>query len=303
MNDDLTLQPVPVSRLKVDRNRELFERAQRVIYKEVDGCELEAYIFRPDAEALRRWDGETPRGCVVFFFGSAWDKGMVSQFAPQCVYFAARGMVAVVADYRVASRHGTGPLEAVRDARSVIRWLRVNADVLKIDPSRIAAGGASAGAHAMVCAAMAFDGLAVDEVDEIDEEPVVSCVPNALILFSPAVDTSRGGFGVDRFPDVRAARRLSPLRHVRKGMPPTIIFHGRADRVVPLKGVRRFARRMRWKRNPCKLIEFEGQGHGFFNFNVDPRHYEATISNADRFLVKHGFLEKNPEDGGEMRLD
>ncbi|MFN2531982.1 MAG: prolyl oligopeptidase family serine peptidase, partial [Pyrinomonadaceae bacterium] len=37
-------------------------------------------------------------------------------------------------------------------------------------------------------------------------------------------------------------RELSPLHHVEKGAPPTIIFHGQADNTVPYATVERFAK-------------------------------------------------------------
>ena len=61
----------------------------------------------------------------MFFFGGAWAQGMVTQFTPQARHFAERGMVAIVADYRVFRRHGTTAFEAMADARSAIRWVRV----------------------------------------------------------------------------------------------------------------------------------------------------------------------------------
>lgn len=281
---------------KVDRNRELLDqRATRVVYKEVHGAELDAYVFYPEGHEVT-----DRRCCVLFFFGSKWDNGLVSQFAPQCVYFAARGAVAIAVDYRVLARHGSDPHEAMADAKSAIRWVRQNASALGVNVDRIVAGGASGGAQMALAAAM------IDGNDEADEDEGVSAAPNAMILYSPAVDVTASGFGFERFGEnkaaKKAAKKASPIRWVRKGLPPSVIFHGTMDRVVPVAGVRKFCRKMRWRRNACELIEFEGQGHGFFNFNVDPRSYEATISSADRFLVDLGFLEagEDPSDGSAL---
>ena len=43
------------------------------------------------------------------------------------------------------SRHGTKAVKCVSDGKSAVRWIRANADRLGIDPTRIAAGGGSAG--------------------------------------------------------------------------------------------------------------------------------------------------------------
>ena len=40
---------------------------------------------------------------------------------------------------------------------------------------------------------------------------------------------------------------------------------------------------------------FEGQGHGFFNFNVSFELYQSTLLAVDDFLVAQGFIEADPE--------
>ena len=88
-----------------------------------------------------------PTPAIVFFFGGGWSQGTVTQFTPQAKHFAERGMVAILADYRVFRRHGTTALEAMADARSAVRWVRANASKLGVDPNRIVAAGGSSGGH------------------------------------------------------------------------------------------------------------------------------------------------------------
>src|SRR5262249_47708934 len=45
----------------------------------------------------------------------------------------------------IASIHHTWPVECVEDAKSAIRWLRMNARKLGIDPGHIVAAGGSSG--------------------------------------------------------------------------------------------------------------------------------------------------------------
>ena len=282
----------------VDRNRALLDKARHYTYKSIGDVDLDAYIFLPedsDGGDAAKCGGLRP--CAVFFFGSKWDNGMVSQFAPQAVYFASRGMVSVIVDYRVAARHpGATPEQAMADARSALRWVRDNGEELRIDPAKIVGIGASAGAHAVLAAAL------ITGYDEPDEDANISGKPNALVLFSPVVDISKGGYGLEKFGNSVLAKRANPLRNVRKGAPPTIVFHGKADRVIPSKGIKRFCRKLRWRRVPCQLVEFEGAGHGFFNFNVSARLYEATVTAADRFLAEHGFLEPSVDASATSRL-
>lgn len=276
----------------MDRNRTLLADTTCYSYKHVDGQDLEAYVFPVS--------GEVPEGgrpAILFFYSSTWDTGLVSQFAPHCLYFANRGVLPILLDYRVTSRFPAAtPFDAIRDARSAIRWARQNAAELGIRPDRITVCGGAAGAHAALAAAMLPDG------DDPQDDISVSCVPDALILFSPIVELSAKGVSGVRFPDKKAARQADLMRYVRRDLPPMVIFHGTGDRVVPFRNSVRFRRKMWWRRNLCHLREFETEGHGFFNFNVNPRLYELTINESDAFLVERGFLPPAADDDGTPRL-
>ena len=52
----------------------------------------------------------------------------------------------------------------------------------------------------------------------------------------------------------------------------------------------RFAKQVRAKVNVCEMIVFEGVDHTFYNFNVSPQGFDATLIEADRFLVDLGIL-------------
>ena len=273
--------------LPIDRNRELLKSAREVTYKVVGSLPLAAYIWQPEPDK----EPPYPMSVAAFFFSSGWDHGQVTQFAPHCVYLASRGMTAIAFDYRVNTKHGTGPLEAMADARTGIRWIRQNAAGLGINPGKIVAAGGSGGAHAITSAAM------LKGYDEPTDDLTVSAVPDALVLFSPVLDTSKNGFGLERFPDAKAAKNADLIRAIAKGMPPMLVMHGTADRVVPIDGSHVFVRKMARKKNKCRLVEFERQGHGFFNFNVSFEMYRATLMAMDEFLVELGFIDSDPYAG------
>ena len=203
------------------------EGATSRVYKTIDDAELILHIFQPPA----RMEGEL-LPAIVFFFGGGWTSGTVNQFVPHCRYLAERGMIAIVADYRVRSRHGVTPYECVNDAKSAIRWVRIHADEYGIDASRIAASGGSAGGHLAASTAL------VRGYDETSENLSISSVPNALVLFNPALDMKsimeRRSTEDSQRDLVSRAVEISPLHQVRKNAPPTIIFHGTNDTTVPI---------------------------------------------------------------------
>ena len=112
------------------------------VYKRVGAVELKIDIFEP-----KQKDPAKQYPAIVFFFGGGWTGGSPSQFFNHCQYLATRGTIAMSADYRVQGRQKTTPAECVKDGKSAVRWVRANAVRLGIDPTRIAAGGGSAGGH------------------------------------------------------------------------------------------------------------------------------------------------------------
>jgi acetyl esterase/lipase len=192
-------------------------------------------------------------------------------------------MLAAEAEYRVRDRHGTTAVECVADGKSAVRWLRAQAAELGIDPHRIAAGGGSAGGHVAACTA------AITGWDEPGADLQVSARPDALVLFNPAVDPTLPIFA-DRFSG--HASELSPVHHVKSGMPPTIVFHGTEDKVVPFESVERFTRLMTAAGNPCELVPFPGKAHGFYHYGQPPgsESYHAILPAMDRFLTGLGLL-------------
>ena len=147
------------------------------------------------------------RPAIVFFFGGGWTRGTVEQLVPQSQHLAERGMVAIVADYRVFDRHKTTPFEAMTDARSGVRRGRLHSHPeLGIDPARIAASGGLSGGHIALSAAV------FDRFDDPREERSVSAKPNALVLFNPAVDTSSAPTFAARTPG--REQEGSPFHHL-----------------------------------------------------------------------------------------
>jgi len=269
------------------------------VYKRVGDVALNMYIVGPQD----RGRNEEAVPAVVFFFGGGWNSGTPRQFQEHCRYFAARGMVAMAADYRVASRHGVKAVDCVSDARSAVRWIRRNAKRLGVDPDRIVASGGSAGGH------LAASTGVIASPDQPTEEIAISSIPNALALFNPVLATAPiddklpQTFIKEKYVRKRlgvAPKQLSPYHHVRAGAPPTIIFHGKADATVPYWTAQGFTERMQKAGNRCELVGYDDQGHGFFNSGRGGNlHYVNTVRAMDRFLGSLGYLNGEPTLGDQ----
>lgn len=264
-------------------------------YRQVAETELRLWIFDPKGH---RPTDRVP--AVIFFFGGGWRAGTPGQFLPQCLHLAARGMVAITADYRVLSRQEAAPQDCLVDAKAAVRWVRANSDRLGIDPKRIAVGGGSAGGH-LAAAVATVPGF------EEGEYLQTSSQPDALVLFNPATVLAAVDGNSDLIPAEKLAaikdrtggrpEELSPYHHLRQGLPPTIIFHGTDDEAVPFATAELFAASMRDLGNRCELKAYEGQPHGFFNPGrgkgpqraaATQRYYE-TMQQLDGFLDSLGY--------------
>ena len=270
------------------------ETAEKLRYKQVDSIDLFAWVFKPELVETKE-----KRPAIIFFFGGGWSQGTPKQFAKHCEYLAARGIVAVTAEYRVKKRHGVSAEECIKDAKSAIRWLRQNASQLGIDPTKIIAAGGSAGGHLAAATAT------VSGFDHTTDLLSVDAKPNALILFNPVLVLAPVPEQLDlknAFSKTLKKRfnapleSVSPYHNLNKGIVPTLIFHGTEDKTVPFSTIELYAQKMKRLGNRCELLAYEGMDHAFFNygrFKNGP--YVDTVNKMDAFLVSLEYLNPLPQ--------
>jgi len=208
--------------------------AERHVYKRVGETPLTLLVYRPSGSLP-----DDRRPCVIWFFGGGFESGSPAQFSEAARRLAKVGVVAITADYRVRMRHGdVTPIHAVKDARSAIRWTIAHADKIGVDPGRIALGGGSSGGHlALACATL-------DGPDETSDDHAIDPKPAALILFNPVVDFDipfvREKTSGDEFQQLLT---ISPIHRIKESLPPCLILHGSADRIIPITSVEAFVER------------------------------------------------------------
>lgn len=249
---------------------------ETVVYKAVGDTELSMHIFKPNDT-----DSGKPTAAIVFFFGGGWTGGTPSQFYGQSRALADLGMVAMCAEYRVKKMHGTSPRECVSDGKSAIRWARKNASRYGIDPNRIAGGGGSAGGHVATATAT------VDAFDDPSDDLSDSCRPNALVLFNPVYDNGPKGYGYDRVKEYW--QDISPMYHLSKDTPPTIVFLGTNDSLIPVATGEAFKSKLDELGVRNELHLYQDAKHGFFNKG---KPYDDTLSKSIQFLKSLGYIKK-----------
>jgi acetyl esterase len=93
------------------------------------------------------------RAALVYFHGGGWVVGSLESADASCRAIANRSRTVVISvDYRLAPE--TKFPGAVEDSYAAVRWVADNAADLRIDPAKIAVGGASAGGNLAAAAAL-----------------------------------------------------------------------------------------------------------------------------------------------------
>jgi acetyl esterase/lipase len=250
----------------------------RHAYRQTAQRELELACYLP-----HDWRREDRRPAVVFFFGGGFWTWNVDQFAQQADYFARRGLVSILADYRTGEKDGTKPPAAFEDARAAMRWIRSHATQLGIDPHRVAASGGSAGGS------LAASLVITNGLDAPGDDHTVSTRPDLLLLYNPGLPSAANARTVQRFGDEYTWRRTAAALHVGPDWPPSLLLYGSEDNL--LTGGHALAEALHALRIRVELDVTAGVGHGFFNL---PTHLAATTSRADRFFQELGWLQAGP---------
>jgi acetyl esterase len=250
-----------------------------VVFKTTPQGDLKMNLYFP-----KDWKPIDRRPTIAFFFGGGCVSGSAAQFTTKAEYFATRGMVAATAEYRIGNTHHTGPKECIEDAKSAVRWLRVNAKNLGVDPGRVVAAGGSSGGTAAAFAA--YNTTYEPEGEDLS----VSSRPDALVLYNPALgfpgDTSHPNPGQTKLRDFMTAWKVT------KGGPPAILFFGTEDDL--LAGGRVFGRQMTAAGNRAEIYTAAGEKHGFFNDRGGTPWHALVVRQTDLFLASLGFLKGPP---------
>jgi acetyl esterase/lipase len=198
----------------------------------------------------------TPRDgapLVVFFYGGSWQNGSRARYAFAGRALAARGVVAVVPDYRLYPDVRFAAF--MNDAARAVAWAHANARALGADPARVFVMGHSAGAQ--IAALLATDAryLAAEGLAPADLAGVIGV--------SGPYDVRPDGYPEleDLFGPRDAWPLARPVNFVDPTDPPFLLLHGEADGTVWPSQSRRMAERLREAGVAVRLREYPGVGH------------------------------------------
>jgi acetyl esterase/lipase len=270
----------------VAHTQEATVQQDKLIYKEVGDRELTVDMFSPEDPT------SVARPTIAFFHGGGWAFGDPSEFYEACRRYARKGYTTFSFQYRL-SKNDDGsyphpdisPIEAVKDARSAIRWLRAHADSLNIDPGKIVVGGQSCGGQLALSTAL------LDSINESTDDLTIDPIPDALLLFSGTVNTLEPWVDMLLGERNRDIWSISPYHNLKASMPPAIAFHGEEDNQVLPYTVKMFKARTSKLGNHYDLHWYPGRKHYLGEGNEKYAAYfdEEILVLADEFLEEFGF--------------
>lgn len=226
-----------------------------------------------------------PRPAIVYYPGGGFTSAEHEKFIEMRMALAKAGFVVAAAEYRTVPDRFPA---LVNDAKSAVRFLRAHADELGVDPRYIGVIGDSAGGYVAqmmgttngekrfdvgdftevssdVQAAVTIYGISnlmnigegySDKIQEIHASPAVT---EALLVYGPAFADFPGASILS---DPGKAMDASPMGHVKANMPPFLIMHGSADKLVSPAQSEQLYDALVEKGNQVDYVVVDGAGHG-----------------------------------------
>ena len=222
--------------------------------------------------------GGDRRPAVVMIHGGGWRMGDKASWAPEATRFAERGWVAFSVNYRL-DEPSPFPAE-IDDVQAAVRWIRANADQYRVDPTKIAAVGESAGGHLTAMLATLGSG----PLDK-DARILVGAAWSPPTDFT-ALARSRGDqwagrlFGCSVATCADKLAQSSPVTHVDRSDAPLYLVHS-TEELVPLSQSETMAQRLKAAGVHHRLDVLPGTRHAL-DFRDDA--WAPTVAFLDEHL-------------------
>lgn len=238
---------------------------------------------------------------VVIIHGGGWVGGdkAAQRESVTGTTLAKAGYVAVSINYWLGAKD-RWPTN-LQDCKNAVRWLRVNAGRLGIDPGRIGVIGGSAGGHLALMVAYTAGNV------ELDPKPLYPNVPDhvsaCVNMYGISNLSTRQGTDKSGKPDgtVRSTTQLftesaaaapekwklaSPVSHIKTDSPPTLTLHGTADTTVDRAQSEELDRALKAAGADSTLIMVPGANHAWPLKTAKFDHTGDVVEFFDRHLRK-----------------
>lgn len=237
---------------------------------------------------------------VVLMASGGWKSPTPGSFSAWVAAPLLRRGYTVFPVYHVPQPQAT-VMEIVEDVNRGVRFIRHHAREYGVNPDRLGLVGGSSGGHLSLMLATRGGSGPADATDPVERE---SSAVQALAIFYPVTDLLNLGDSTENLHDggppksfVRAfgpqstnlpiwtniAREMSPICFVHSNLPPTLIYHGDADTLVPLDQSQRYQAKAREAGCTVELVIHQGGKHGWWSMSLDIRRFADWF---DQYLVR-----------------
>jgi acetyl esterase/lipase len=210
------------------------------------------------ADARQKLDVYVPDGLkapapvILFFYGGSWESGNRADYKAFGQAFASKGIVTVVADYRLYPQVKYPAF--VQDGAAALVFVHAQIARYGGDPRRIFVAGHSAGAYnaVMLAADPSYLKAAGGDLSLIHGVIGISGPYDFLPLTASDLIDMFGGAN---------NRDAMPINHVDGPRPPALLVTGDADSTVGPGNTLRMAARLKAHGTPVTEIHYPGVGH------------------------------------------
>ena len=263
---------------EVPESIEVFENIE---YKFVDSTSLQLDIYR-----LKNL--ETPAPVMIFIHGGAWRTGKRSDYKPYLIDYAQKGYVTATVSYRLV-KQAIFPA-AVQDVNCAVKWIKAHASEYGIDAEKVVLIGGSAGGHLSLMIGYGGAESLFCEDCSLEGDSRVQAI---IDLYGPADLTTPYAISTyqvqeflnttyDKNPEI--FRVASPNTYITPNDPPTLIFQGTIDSLVPVSQSDSLAQWLEKAGIPHEYHRLKGWPH---TMDLSVKVNEYCQFYIDRFLEKH----------------
>lgn len=253
------------------------DRLTGKLYNKVETVEIE---YKGSLKiAVDKAKSDVPSPVLFFCHGGGWARGNFDASRSLTKYLAQNhGITGVRIEYTLAPEPGANVQVSIQDVLDAVQYIRDHAAELNVDPSRMAFGGTSAGAHLAACAAM-----------KTPEAKVFFGYSGIYDLTTAAIvqktkDEQRIGYFCDR--DEKVLRDASPLYLIpKKTGIAAQLFCGTGDITVEYSQSEAFADELRRHKAKVDLQVYKYYDHGL-NAKASDKMEEIFFKTVD-FVVEN----------------
>lgn len=215
-------------------------------------------------------DGAGPFAAVILVHGGAWVTGdRTNNVQPLFRPLTDARFAWFSISYRLAGDVARNPLGAAlqlgtaeSDVRRAVAFVKDHAAEYRVNPTKIALLGESAGGQLAAMAALRpdVDGSVRGVVAFYTPSDLAALVRTSAMIPDGVRDAVKGTL----FDDLLMAglTEFSPINAVSESSPPFLLIHGTDDDVVPFVQSERFCETLHSSGVACELVPVKGGGHG-----------------------------------------